>query len=232
MLNKQILSIEMLKFVPKLPWLQHGYMCTSWGHVTWLFLVGNRRSNHCDVTVRIVTLNSNCTLHQNGQKNIHYHSWETDKKNTNYLQWLNCLILNTPVFYLIFVIIILIRVCFLKLFQSWVLNNGTFQIINHLTNSAIPLKITFKNIDKKQLPGPVIHIFYLFIFSHWFSRCHEPYFPGSDTRPTQVRDMDPWPVTWPNLSDLIGWGQKISPTSWLNTGFIVYDRSLLWPCMV
>ena len=33
-------------------------------------------------------------------------------------------------------------------------------------------------------------------------------FPGSDTRPTQVGDMDPWPVTWPNLSDLIGWGQK------------------------
>ena len=39
-------------------------------------------------------------------------------------------------------------------------------------------------------------------------------FPGSDTRPTQVGDMDPWPVTWPNLSDLFGWGQKISSTSW------------------
>ena len=70
MLNKQILSIEILQFVPKLPWLQHGYMCTSWGHVTWLFLLGNRCSNHCDVTVRIVTLNSNCTLNQNGQQNI------------------------------------------------------------------------------------------------------------------------------------------------------------------
>ena len=44
------------------PWLQHGYMCTSWNHVTWLFLRGNRYSNHCDVTVRFVTLNSNCTL--------------------------------------------------------------------------------------------------------------------------------------------------------------------------
>ena len=39
-------------------------------------------------------------------------------QNTNCLQWLNCLILNTPVFYLIFVIIILIRVCFLKPFRS------------------------------------------------------------------------------------------------------------------
>ena len=39
-------------------------------------------------------------------------------------------------------------------------------------------------------------------------------FPGSDTRPTQVQDLDPWPVAWPNLSDLIGWGQKISSTSW------------------
>ena len=61
------------------PWLQHGYMCTSWGHVTWLFLLGNRCSNHCDVTVRFVTLNSNCTLNQNRQQNIYYHSWETDQ---------------------------------------------------------------------------------------------------------------------------------------------------------
>ena len=38
--------------------------------------------------------------------------------------------------------------------------------------------------------------------------------PVSDTRPTQVGDMDPWPVILPNLSDLIGWGQKISSTSW------------------
>ena len=36
------------------PWLQHGYMCTSWGHVTWLFLLGNTSSNRCDVTVRFV----------------------------------------------------------------------------------------------------------------------------------------------------------------------------------
>ena len=34
-------------------------------------------------------------------------------------------------------------------------------------------------------------------------------FPGSDTRPTQFGDMDPWPVTWPYLSDLIGWGRQI-----------------------
>ena len=61
------------------PWLQHGYMCTSWGHVTWLFLLGNTCSDHCDVTIRFVTLNSNCTLHQNRQQNIHYHSWETDQ---------------------------------------------------------------------------------------------------------------------------------------------------------
>ena len=61
------------------PWLQHGYMCTSWGHVTWLFLLGNRCSNHCDVTERYVTRNSNCTLNQNRQQNIYYHSWETDQ---------------------------------------------------------------------------------------------------------------------------------------------------------
>ena len=34
-------------------------------------------------------------------------------------------------------------------------------------------------------------------------------FPGSDPSSTQVGDMDLWPVTWPNLSDLIGWGQQI-----------------------
>ena len=29
--------------------------------------------------------------------------------------------------------------------------------------------------------------------------------------------MDHWPVTWPNLSDLIGWGQHISSTSLQST---------------
>ena len=61
------------------PWLQHDYMFTSWGHVTWWFLLGNTCSNPCDVTVRFVTLNSNCTLNQNRQQNSHYHSWETDQ---------------------------------------------------------------------------------------------------------------------------------------------------------
>ena len=75
------------------------------------------------------------------------------------------LILNTTVFYLISVFIILIRICFLNFFKvEFKLNNGTFQKINHLKNSAIPLKIAFENIDKKQLPYPVIHIIYLFIF--------------------------------------------------------------------
>ena len=67
------------KLSKTVPWLQHGYMCTSWGQVTWLFLLDNTRSNHCDVTVRFVTLNSNCTLNKNRQQNIHYCSWETDK---------------------------------------------------------------------------------------------------------------------------------------------------------
>ena len=52
---------------------------TSRGHVTLLFLLGNTSSNHCDVTVRFIILNSNCTLNQNRQQNIHYHSWETDQ---------------------------------------------------------------------------------------------------------------------------------------------------------
>ena len=38
-------------------------------------------------------------------------------------------------------------------------------------------------------------------------------FSGSDTHPTKVGDMDLWPVTWPNWSDLIGWGQQISSST-------------------
>ena len=130
MKNKYI-QFECSNLSQNCPWLQHGYMCTSWGHVTWLFLLGNTCSNHFDVTVKFVTLNSNCTLNQNSQQNIIIILGKQIKinqnvlirwyfENTNCLQWLNCLILNTPVLYLIFVIIILIRVCFLKLFQSWV----------------------------------------------------------------------------------------------------------------
>ena len=35
-------------------------------------------------------------------------------------------------------------------------------------------------------------------------------FPGSDTRPTQVGDIDLSPVIWPNLGDLFGSGEQIS----------------------
>ena len=55
---------------------------------------------------------------------------------------------------------------------------------------------------------------YTVILSKFLHFLWKPFFPRSDTRPTQVGDIDPWPVTWPKLSDLIGWGQKISSTSW------------------
>ena len=75
MMNKQILSIYMLKIAPK---LSPGYsMVTSWCHWTWLFLFGNTCSNHCDVTVGFVTLNSNCTFNQNRQQNMLYYYLET-----------------------------------------------------------------------------------------------------------------------------------------------------------
>ena len=69
----------MLNFVPKLS------LVTAWlhvhilGHVTWFFLPGNTCSNHYDVTVRFVTLNSNYTINQNKQQNSHYQSWKTDQ---------------------------------------------------------------------------------------------------------------------------------------------------------
>ena len=113
------------------PWLQHGHKYTSWGQLMWLFLVGDMCTIHYDVTVRFATLKSSHTLHQNSQQNTQYYSWETDQdfircfdkmifENTNYLQGLNCPTVNKPMFYLIFIIIILIHVCFLKHFKSWV----------------------------------------------------------------------------------------------------------------
>ena len=55
-------------------------LVTAWLHVHILgsgdlFLFGNTCSNHYDVTVRFVTLNSSYTLHQNRQQNIHYYFW-------------------------------------------------------------------------------------------------------------------------------------------------------------
>ena len=64
----------------------------------------------------------------------------------------------------------------------------------------------------KQLPYPVIHIFiclffhvdfkdaikYTAILSKFYT-FYENHFPRSDTRPTQVGEMDPWPVTRPNF---------------------------------
>ena len=128
---KKYCQFECSNLSQNCPSLQHGYMCTSWGLVTWLFFLGNTCCNHCDVTVRFVTLNANCTLNQSRQqiaiiilgKQIKINQNVLTRwyfENTNDLQWINCLILNTPVFYLPFVIIILIRICFLKVFQSWV----------------------------------------------------------------------------------------------------------------
>ena len=59
------------------PRLQHGYVCTSW--VIWpdCFSLVTRVAT--TVMSQFVTLNSNCTLNQNRQQNIHYHSWETDQ---------------------------------------------------------------------------------------------------------------------------------------------------------
>ena len=62
---------------------------------------------------------------------------------------------------------------------------------------------------KKQLSYPGIHIFYYLIFNFDFQDFDQIYtnviqvftlfmkaiFPGSDTHPIQVDDMDPWPAT-------------------------------------
>ena len=66
----------------------------------------------------------------------------------------------------------------------------------------------------KRIPFLILYIEYTTILSTFLYFLWKSFFPGSDIRPTQVGDMDPWPVIWHNLSDLIGCGQKVSSTSW------------------
>ena len=54
------------------------------------------------------------------------------------------------------------------------------------------------DFDKKNMESNIQQ--YYPIFTHLVKYI----FPGSDTPPTQVEDMDPWSVTWLNLNDLIG----------------------------
>ena len=65
MMNKQMLSRQMLKIAPKLSWIQHGFMCTSQGQMTQCFFFRNACSNHYHITVYFVTLNSSHIFHQN-----------------------------------------------------------------------------------------------------------------------------------------------------------------------
>ena len=60
--------------------------------------------------------------------------------------------------------------------------------------------------------GLILEMYYNNIIQslHFF----ESYFPRLDTRPNQVDEIDPRPVTWPNLSKLIGCDQQIPSTSW------------------
>ena len=86
-------------------------------------------------------------------------------ENTNYLLWSNCLILNIPVLYLIFVIIILIGDCFPK--HSYVeikLKSGTFQIIITLQIQLFHWRLPSRTYIKKQLSYPAIHIFICLFF--------------------------------------------------------------------
>ena len=104
-------------------------------------------SNHCDITVRLVTPYSNCALNQNRLQNTHYHSWENRSKFDKMIFWK----------YKLFTMVklhhpkhtsVLLDICqqyidsrlFPRAFSKLglKLNNGTFQIINHLTNSNVP----------------------------------------------------------------------------------------------
>ena len=72
-------------------------------------------------------------------------------ENINYLHCLNCLTVNTPIFYLIFVINISIHICFLAQFKVELkLNDGTFQITHDELMPAIltqTLNVIYKNND-------------------------------------------------------------------------------------
>ena len=108
--------------------------------------------------------------------------------------------------------------------QQWNLSNNQSSYKFSYSNQNYLLDHRYKNNYHIQL-----FIFFICLFFHFDFKdvikytailskilhfLWKLFFPWSDTRPTQVVDMDPWPVTWPILSDLIGWGQKISSTSW------------------
>ena len=121
----------MFKIVPK---LQHGYMRTSWGQVTWLFLSDNTCNNHCDVTVRFVTLNSSHTLPKEGNENNYL--WETDQNQLQYFKLFTRIKLPHCKHTSPFVIIILIRICFPKYFIKFSLNLSKSQSFDNISYST------------------------------------------------------------------------------------------------
>ena len=87
-------------------------------------------------------------------------------------------------------------------------------VLEHINNNYhvqvfLFLFVYFFHIDLKKYISNIQQYYPISCFFY------KNYFPGSDTCRTQVGDMDPWPVTWPNLSDLVGWfsanGTSLNP---------------------
>ena len=127
--------------------------------------------------------------------------------------------INTPKVFLVFLLSCSSTFPFFSILKLEVkLNDGTSHIIMHLTISAILLKIPFYHKMKNDI---LVQVFLSYFILHFdfnaiiytiiLFKClpflWKNIFLASDTHPTQVVDMDPWPFTWPNLGNLTGWGQ-------------------------
>ena len=214
MMNKQILPIWMFKIVPNCPWLQHGYMCTS-GVMFQLHLIniGNK--------ISIIILGKQIKINQNIL--IRWYLFTMVKvphsKHTSVL-------LDSCHHY--------IDLClFSKTFPKFRL-----KLTMELSNNQSSYKFNY-SIEDYLLENGLktnyhiqLFIFFICLFFHFdnvavylitslnskFLHFLWKLFSRVRHLSHQVGDMDPWPVTWLNSSDLIGWGQQIS---WLSTFFVL-----------
>ena len=74
-------------------------------------------------------------------------------------------------------------------------------------------RFTFKARVRKIVSCLDIPNLFIFFFQMlWNIQVYHHHF--TDTRPIHVLERDPWPVTWPNMSNQIGWGPQILSASW------------------
>ena len=136
-------------------------------------------------------------------------------ENTNQLQGLEYLTVNTLDICHHYINPRLVSKTFQKLTLNLTRESFKWLMIwqLQLISCRLPSKTQIRNIMSSYSYFLFAYFFTLILKLYWNRQQHCPilytfydrYFP-------QVGDIDPWTVTWPNLSDLIGWGQQIKYT--------------------